>query len=97
MKTMKVNCPELEPIGLSVPDHIKEMYDKLNKPCPDEYYVVDFLYCDVENDEPSVVNPQKVVDLENLKELIFHWWENKDVTKKLDDGNEVKLFPIVEA
>ena len=26
-----------------------------------------------------------------------NWWENKDVTKKLDDGNEVKLFPIMEA
>jgi hypothetical protein len=26
-----------------------------------------------------------------------NWWENKDVTKKLDDGNEVKLFPIMES
>jgi hypothetical protein len=25
-----------------------------------------------------------------------NWWKNKDVTKKLDDGNEVKLFPIME-
>ena len=95
--SMKIICPELEPISFSVPDHIKELSDKLNKSCPNEYYIVDFLYCDIENDEPSVVNPQKVIDLENLKELIFHWWENKDVTKRLNNGSEVNLFPMVGA
>ena len=94
---MKVNCPELEPTGFIVPGHIKEMYEKLNKPCPDEYYVVDFLYCDVGNDEPSIVNPQKVIDLENLKELILHWYENKDLIKMTPKGREVKLFSMVMA
>ncbi len=94
---MKVKCPELEPLEYSIPEHIKEMRHKLNKPCPDEYYVVDFLYVDVENSEPSVVQPTKVIDLENLKELIMHWWDNKDVMKKLSNGKEVKLFPMVEA
>ena len=94
---MKVICPELEPISLSVPDHIKELRRKLNKPTPDKYYVVDFLYCDIENDESSVVNPQKVIDLENLKELILHWYENKDLIKMTSNGREVKLFPMVLA
>jgi len=93
---MKVKCPELEPISLSVSDHIKELSDKLNKPCPNEYYVVDFLYCDIENAESSVVNPQKVIDLENLKELILYWYENKDLTKINSKGISVKLYPIVE-
>jgi len=94
---MKISCPELEPMELSVPDEIKEMRKVLNKPCPDEYYVVDFLYVDVENSAPSVVQPTKVIDLENLEELILHWWDNKDITKTLNNGTEVNLFPIVEA
>ena len=93
---MKVNCPDLEPVRI-IPDEIQELRKLLNKPTSDKYYVVDFLYCDIENDEPLVVNPQKVIDLENLKELILHWYENKDLTKITSTGREVKLFPMVEA
>ncbi|MBT3298936.1 hypothetical protein HN385_08430 [archaeon] len=94
---MKVISPELEPLELSIPDSIKEMRHKLNKHCPDEYYVVDFLYCDIGNSEPTVVQPTKVIDLELLKDLVMHWFENKDITKKLANGKEVTLFPMVVA
>jgi len=79
-----------------LPDSIKEVYR--SKPIQgDKYLVVDFLYVDVGNSKPSVVHPAKIIDLENLKELILHWWENRSVTKILNNRIEVKLFPVVEA
>jgi hypothetical protein len=97
LRIMRDKYPDGTVSSFIVPDHMKGLYDELKKPLLNEYYIVDFLYCDIENDEPLVVNPQKVIDLENLKEFILHWWENKDVTKRLNNGSEVNLFPVVEA
>jgi len=84
-------------MNFSIPDHIKEMRRALNKPTPDKYYIVDFLYTDVENNEPSVINSTKIIDLENLKNLILYWFENRNMTKRLSNGMKVKLYPLFEA
>lgn len=92
-----IKNPNMESIDYLIPRHIREMYDMLNKSIPDEYYIVDFLYVDVQNSEPSVVNPTKVIDLENLKDLVLYWFENRHMTKRLSNGIKVKLYPLFEA
>ena len=60
------------------------------------YYVVDFLLTDITNGKVQVVNPQKILNLNNLKELVEFWWEHKEASHTINN-RKVKVYQMVEA
>ena len=84
-------------IDFILPDSIKEVYNKLEPVKIDNYWVVDFMFTDIPSGRIEIINPQKVIDLNNLKDLISFWIENKNKTHRLQNGKKVKMYPMAEA